>query len=162
MKIKPTIYIAGPLFTIQERAFLEEVQGWIHEAGVNTFLPHIDNKSNLTAHLDVALAKKASPDIFKNNIDAIDESDAIVALLDGLPCDAGTCIELGYAYAKNKPILGIRTDYRIHGNHNGQIVDPMTQNICNILCYEPLNNKETLKKNITKFVISLINKANKR
>ncbi|MCL2141357.1 MAG: nucleoside 2-deoxyribosyltransferase [Methanimicrococcus sp.] len=34
--------------------------------------------------------------------------------LDGTDVDSGTAWELGYAYAENKPIIGIRTDFRIH------------------------------------------------
>ena len=36
----------------------------------------------------------------------------VIAILDGPDVDAGTCVEIGYAYANNKPIIGIRTDFR--------------------------------------------------
>ena len=38
--------------------------------------------------------------------------DAVIAILDGPDVDAGTCVEIGYAYANKKPIIGVRTDFR--------------------------------------------------
>ena len=37
---------------------------------------------------------------------------ALVAIMDGEDPDSGTCWEVGYAYAKGKPIVMIRTDFR--------------------------------------------------
>ena len=51
-------------------------------------------------------------------IEAIDRCDAVVAILDGPDSDSGTCVEIGYARALGKPIIGIRTDFRdgeVHG-----------------------------------------------
>lgn len=45
----------------------------------------------------------------------------MVAVLDGADVDSGTAWEIGYAYAKGKPVLGLRTDFRtlgIEGNVN--------------------------------------------
>ena len=43
---------------------------------------------------------------------ALDAADALVAILDGPDADSGTCIEMGYAKAQGKPVIGIRTDFR--------------------------------------------------
>ena len=55
---------------------------------------------------------------------AIDDSDAVVALLDGPQVDDGTAWEIGYAYARGKPIVGIRTDFRNAGDtSHGRVND---------------------------------------
>ena len=36
--------------------------------------------------------------------------DAVVVSLEGLHIGSGTAWELGYAYAKNMPVIGIKTD----------------------------------------------------
>ena len=46
----------------------------------------------------------------------IDGSDAVIAIMDGPDPDSGTCFECGYAYAKNKPIFTVRTDFRKSGD----------------------------------------------
>jgi nucleoside 2-deoxyribosyltransferase len=42
----------------------------------------------------------------------VDSSDIVVAVLDGVDVDSGTAWEIGYAYAKGKPVVGLRTDFR--------------------------------------------------
>ena len=38
--------------------------------------------------------------------------DYLLAILDGADSDSGTCFECGYAYARDKVIIGVRTDLR--------------------------------------------------
>lgn len=45
-------------------------------------------------------------------MEGIDHSDLIVGLVDGADVDSGTAWELGYAFARGKPIVVLRTDYR--------------------------------------------------
>jgi len=40
------------------------------------------------------------------------DADQLLACLDGPDVDSGTCVEIGYAIALGKPILGYRTDFR--------------------------------------------------
>jgi nucleoside 2-deoxyribosyltransferase len=42
----------------------------------------------------------------------LNSSDIVVAVLDGVDVDSGTAWEIGYAYAKGKPVIGLRTDFR--------------------------------------------------
>ena len=44
--------------------------------------------------------------------DAIDRCDLLIAVLDGADADSGTAWECGYAYARGKPIVALRTDFR--------------------------------------------------
>ncbi|MFH1727434.1 MAG: nucleoside 2-deoxyribosyltransferase [Pseudomonadota bacterium] len=147
--------MAGPLFTIQDRAFLEEIRIWVQEASADSFLPHIDNGDNNENRAPGKSSKELLYSIFKNDIEAVDKSDAIIALLDGVPQDVGTAIELGYAYSKKKPILGLRSDFRVLGNFDTQIIDLMVQNVCSDLVFESNGNKEILKKGVISFIEKL-------
>jgi len=97
------IYIAGKLRTDDERKFLEKIDSLCKDLGFETFLPH----------RDVGLAKDISDvsKIFNGDIiDGFKGCKLIIAILDGLHVGAGTAWELGYAYAKKIPAIGIKTD----------------------------------------------------
>ena len=40
------------------------------------------------------------------------DCNVVVAILDGIDVEAGVGFELGYAHAKKKQIIGLKTDYR--------------------------------------------------
>lgn len=101
--MKGRIYIAGKLCTKSEREFLEKIDKLCEDIGFKTFLPH----------RDVGLAKgmKDVKKIFKGDItNGFKDCKLIIAVLDGLHVGAGTSWELGYAYAKGIPAIGIKTD----------------------------------------------------
>lgn len=100
------VYIAGKLCSDNEREQLEKIEKLCHELGYKTFLPH----------KDAGLCKgiKDVDRIFKEDITVgMKDVDLIIALLDGLHVGAGTAWELGYAYAKKIPAIGIKTDESI-------------------------------------------------
>ena len=74
-----------------------------------------------------------SQKIFACLMDAINNCDCVIAILDGSDADSGTCIEMGYAYAKGKRIIGVRTDFRAGQEHG---VNLMAANICEHLLVE--------------------------
>lgn len=43
----------------------------------------------------------------------------VLIILDGTDADSGSCFEMGYAFAKGLPIVGLRTDFRGSGEHMG-------------------------------------------
>jgi nucleoside 2-deoxyribosyltransferase len=47
----------------------------------------------------------------------------VFAVLDGTDVDSGTAAEIGYAFAKGKPILGYRGDFRLSADNDGSIVN---------------------------------------
>ena len=104
-KIK--IYIAGPLFSLAERDF--------NRALANALESSIPN---CTVSLPQEYAKSIVgqtgfvEDMFDYCVRSMVNSDVVVAILDGPDVDAGTCVEIGYAYAHGKPIIGVRTDFR--------------------------------------------------
>ena len=119
------IYFAGPLFTLAERRFNEELSAEIRRRipAVDIFFPQacdhgFQGKPDFAARL------------YRILIDAVDRCDAVVAILDGPDSDSGTCIEIAYAHAKGKPVIGVRTDFRdgeVHG------LNIMTAGICSAI-----------------------------
>ena len=47
----------------------------------------------------------------------------IFAVLDGADVDSGTAAEIGYGFAKHKPVLGYRGDFRLSADNEGGIVN---------------------------------------
>jgi nucleoside 2-deoxyribosyltransferase len=108
MRAALKIYFAGPLFTIAERRFNRELAREIVSAlpRCEVILPQDraeqfvdDGKMNFDA-------------IVRDCIEQIDRADAVVAILDGSDSDSGTSWECGYAFARDKTIIGVRTDLR--------------------------------------------------
>jgi len=67
--------------------------------------------------------RRLNPEIGGNNRAGIDRSDMVLAVLDGVDVDSGTAAEIGYAFAKGKPILGYRGDFRLSADNEGSIVN---------------------------------------
>jgi nucleoside 2-deoxyribosyltransferase len=63
--------------------------------------------------------RRLNAEIGNNNRAAIDKCDAVLAVLDGVDVDSGTASEIGYAFAKGKPILGYRGDFRLSADNEG-------------------------------------------
>ena len=105
------VFIAGPLFSQAEREFNLKVDGELRKHGFETFLPQRD-----VGKLDDLLAKegeRAYRMIFKRDLKGLDQADVVVAILDGSDVDSGTAFEVGYAFAKGKPVIGLKTDMRV-------------------------------------------------
>lgn len=102
------VYLAAPLFSEAERDFNRRLRDEIKGTGFNVFLPQEDSNN-------VKGEKNRQKIIFNKNTDAIESSDIIVAVIDGIDVDSGTSWEIGYAFAKGKPIIGLRTDFRTLG-----------------------------------------------
>ena len=59
----------------------------------------------------------------RNNARAIARCDVVFAVLDGVDVDSGTAAEIGYAYARKKPIIGYRGDFRLSADNEGSTVN---------------------------------------
>jgi len=106
---KKIIYVAGALFTGEERDYVERVGRIIDSAGARSYLPHRDSKDNAGA--DTSRARMMR--IFNDDWRSAARADAVVALLDGCPLDCGTVWELGLVSTLRKPVFGIRIDERV-------------------------------------------------
>ena len=105
------VYVAGPLFSEADREFLEQMVNTLAESASldpleDFFLPHRDGG-------ELGKGPKRR-DIFDLDLHNLNSAEVVVALLDGQDVDSGTCIELVYAYAQGKKILGILTDFRAY------------------------------------------------
>ncbi len=103
-----TVYLAAPLFSEAECDFNSKLRDEIKSAGFNVFLPQEDSNN-------IKDEKNRQEIIFNKNVAAIERSDIIVAVIDGTDVDSGTAWEIGYAFARAKPIIGLRTDFRTLG-----------------------------------------------
>lgn len=103
-----TVYLAAPLFSEAECEFNRKITEELHSIGFNVFLPQEDSNN---AHDKIDRQKI----IFDKNLKGIERSDILVAVIDGADVDSGTAWEIGYAFAKGKPVIGLRTDFRTLG-----------------------------------------------
>jgi nucleoside 2-deoxyribosyltransferase len=102
------LYLAGPLFTLAEQSFNAELARFLESEGFEVWLPQEHEPRGNTAQA-----------IFAMDVEALDWADMVVACMDGPDPDSGTAWECGYAYAKGKPIVCYRTDFRITGDTKG-------------------------------------------
>jgi nucleoside 2-deoxyribosyltransferase len=95
------VFLAGPLFTAAERSFNADLARFLEAQGLEVWLPQENEPRNRTAQA-----------IFRKDVEGIDWADMIIACMDGRVPDSGTAWECGYAFAKSKPIICYRTDFR--------------------------------------------------
>jgi nucleoside 2-deoxyribosyltransferase len=107
MNTKKKIYLAGPLFTHAEIEYNCKLKDMLLKKEFSVFLPQEDAEDTIYER-----EEENQEYIFKKCIGGIDSSDLVVAILDGVDVDSGTAWEIGYAYAKGKPVIGLRTDFR--------------------------------------------------
>ncbi|MFZ3382829.1 MAG: nucleoside 2-deoxyribosyltransferase [Candidatus Methanoperedens sp.] len=103
-----TVYLAAPLFSEAECDFNRKLRDELINAGFKVFLPQEDS-NNVKDMLD------RQKIIFNKNLKGIENSDILVAVIDGADIDSGTAWEIGFAFAKGKPVLGLRSDFRTLG-----------------------------------------------
>lgn len=129
------IYLAGPLFSEAERAWLastrERIEALGRERGarVSVIWPY----ELITLGEIETLGARAKEEIFRRCRAALDEADLLVALLDGPQVDDGTAWEIGYFHAARPGtarILGVRTDFRRAGEAEGSLVNAMIECSC--------------------------------
>ncbi|OLP19716.1 hypothetical protein BST81_04035 [Leptolyngbya sp. 'hensonii'] len=102
------IYLAGPLFTQAEVAFNQQLADRLRQQGYQVYLPQQEC---------VGITEPAA--LFATCIRGLDGAAIVLVILDGPDADSGSCFEMGYAYARGLPIVGLRTDFRGSGEHMG-------------------------------------------
>ncbi len=107
MNRKKRIYLAGPLFSHAELEYNLKLKDLLLKKGFSVFLPQEDAEDTTGER-----EKQNQERVFKKCVGGVDRSDLVVAVLDGVDVDSGTAWEIGYAYAKGKPVIGLRTDFR--------------------------------------------------
>jgi nucleoside 2-deoxyribosyltransferase len=128
------LYLAGPLFTWGEKWQNAQLATELRLLGHEPFVP----QEQETGHTDAA-------SIFRALVEGMDWSEAIVACIDGPDPDSGTSWELGYCYAKGKPAILYRTDFRTaSGDFDGQVVNLMLSVPAHCKLVEPASNPALL------------------
>lgn len=119
MKKPLNIYFAAPLFSEADRDYNLKVYNRIRSVfgdKVQIYLPQLNDAINdKSAYADSIMIALADYGYIKN-------SDILIALTDGAQTDVGVGIEVGLAYERKLPILGLYTDVRQQGADNAQKV----------------------------------------
>ena len=120
-----TVYIAGPLFSEQDRMLLLQIEKSFTEHGISCFVPHreVGDLAVLREELGAELSRSL---IFDSDIDGVEECIVVCALLDGPDVDSGTAAEMGFAHALGRPVFGLCTD----GFRRGKTMNNVIWGIC--------------------------------
>lgn len=130
------IYLAGPLFSEAERAWIFQLKTRIIELAARIGV-EVDARwpwdfvppDVLQAHGD-----KAGEVIFQACVSNLKAADILIALLDGAQVDDGTAWEIGYFFRHRsdpgKPIIGVRTDIRNAGECASSLANAMIEHSC--------------------------------
>ena len=124
------IYFAAPLFSEAEREFNVKVTKELRKEGFDVFLPQEHSEMTEMPDTDEKV-RKLLTGFFTKDLEAIDGCDILLIVLDGRVPDEGACFELGYAYARGKICVGLKTDTRVSemGTDNAMIVGTLGDNI---------------------------------
>ena len=105
------VYLAAPLFSEAERTYNASLSDLLREHLFDVYLPQETGDDTDTRR------QAEQVRIFSKNKEALDNADIVVAVIDGADADSGTAWEMGYAFARQKPVIAIRTDFRRTGTH---------------------------------------------
>jgi nucleoside 2-deoxyribosyltransferase len=130
-KSKKRIYLAGPLGFSEAGRLFHGVLAKKLSKRYKVIDPFkLTKKSKIQAILKLPTLdeqrdawRELNPQIGRGNQKAIDTCDVVLANLDGQDVDSGTAAEIGYAFAKGKPIIGYRGDLRLSSDNVGLTVN---------------------------------------
>lgn len=112
------VYFAAPLFNEAEKQYNETVVELLEDEGHSVFLPQRDGLEGIDSLIrtepDVADPADAMQKIFELDYGEVRNADVVTALLDGQIPDEGVAVEIGLAYAHDVPVVGLKTDIRVH------------------------------------------------
>lgn len=139
------IYFAGPMFAKADLLYNEFLVKQIRalDDSLEVYLPQENGAINdKTAYADSTMIALA-------DTERVLESDLLVAVLDGITIDAGVASEIGVAYAKNIPMIGLYTDTRQQGADNQKKLAALSETAENQFHYLNLYTVGLLKLNGT-------------
>lgn len=105
------IYIAAPLYCDYEREYNLKIDELLRKNGYNTYLPQRDG-GVVSEMPDFVNGIPKDRYVFEKDLEAMNNSDVFLFLLDGRVPDEGACVALGYYYSSGKPAVGLKTDSR--------------------------------------------------
>jgi nucleoside 2-deoxyribosyltransferase len=95
----PVIYLAGPFFSLAQRFLVEEARSAILKLGAELFSPFHDVGCELPIEL-----------IAKEDLNGLEACSVVLALLTDM--DPGTIFEVGFARARNIPVVVFAEDVK--------------------------------------------------
>lgn len=139
------IYFANALFSQAELNYNAQLAAKIRQLDqtIDLYLPQENDSINdKQAYADSKMIAQA-------DTEKLLASDLMVAVLDGLSIDNGVASEIGVAYAKEIPIIGLYTDTRQQGSSNQQKLQALSQIAENQFHYVNLYTTGLIKLNGT-------------
>ena len=114
-------YLANGLFGLGDRLINELVAKEVRTAipGVDLYVP----QENMSINDKAAYADSLA--IAGADMQALKESDFLVAVIDGVEIDAGVAAEIGAFSMLDRPIFGLYTDTRQQGRDNTKKIDAL-------------------------------------
>ena len=103
------VYLAAPLYSEAERLYNAMVADLLRKNFFEVYLPQDIGDDNPKRE------KKEHVRIYERNKQALQDTDIILAIIDGADVDSGTAWEMGYATALGIQVIAMRTDFRIAG-----------------------------------------------
>lgn len=99
------IYWANSIFSTADRNFNDLCVGILRREGYTVLTPqdNLFNQNNIECTAD---------EIFIKDTEMIKECDVFVACIDQETIDCGVACEIGIAWADNKKLFGVYTDFR--------------------------------------------------
>ncbi|WP_042477418.1 nucleoside 2-deoxyribosyltransferase [Bacillus ndiopicus] len=116
-------YLANGLFSLGDRYVNEQLAKAIREAipNIDLYVPQENDAINdKTAYADSLAIAQA-------DLEMLEQSDVLIAVLDGVEIDSGVAAEIGAFSMLNRPIIGLLTDVRQQGRDNQQKIDALIQ-----------------------------------
>jgi len=116
-------YLANGLFSLGDRLVNEQLAAAIREAvpGIDLYVPQENDAINdKTAYADSLAIAQADLDMLQN-------SDVLVAVLDGVEIDSGVAAEIGAFAMLDRPIVGVFTDVRQQGRDNMMKIEALVR-----------------------------------
>ncbi|MDN6639245.1 MAG: nucleoside 2-deoxyribosyltransferase [Tetragenococcus sp.] len=116
------VYFAAPMFAKSDLVYnsylVEKIRQKYPELVI--YMPQENGEINdKTAYADSKMIALA-------DTEKVEESQLMIALLDGSTIDNGVASEIGVAYANHIPVLGLYTDSRQQGADNQQKLDALS------------------------------------
>ena len=116
-------YLANGLFSIGDRLVNDLISSKLrfrfHEK-INLFVPQEQPFNDKTSYAD-------SQTISKEDIKNLEESDFLIAVIDGVEIDSGVAAEIGFFYSTGKPIYALYSDTRLEGRDNNKKIKALIQ-----------------------------------
>lgn len=116
-------YLANGLFSIGDRLVNELLAKEIRKAipNIDLYVPQendaINDKQSFADSLAIANA----------DLEKLQESDILIAVLDGIEVDSGVAAEIGVFSTFNRPIVALFSDVRQLGRDNQQKIEALIQ-----------------------------------